>query len=108
LSWQGDDDLDLSVKAPVGSRVDHWNQFDSTSGGTLQDDTTPEGTGHVESIYFGIDSPAEVGRYRIRVTPYETRGDGSDSWTLTVHVGGQKRRSWYGTGAASYGFWYRG
>ncbi|KAI2501525.1 hypothetical protein MHU86_12970 [Fragilaria crotonensis] len=106
LTWDGDDDLDLSVSPPIGNRVDWWNQVDSRSGGRLQDDTTPTGTSHLESIYFGISRRALTGRYGIEVDPYETNGDASDPWKLQVSVRGKVVKSWNGTGEASLRYWY--
>jgi hypothetical protein len=108
LTWNGDDDLDLSVSPPLGKIVDWWKQFDSRSGGRLQDDTTPMGTSHVESIYFGVSRRALTGRYVVKVDAYETHGDSSDPWKLKVSVRGKVVKSWSGTGDASFRFWYGG
>jgi hypothetical protein len=108
LTWTGDDDLDLSVTPPLGNKVDWWYQFDSRSGGSMQEDTTPMGTSHVESIYFGVSRQALTGRYIVEVDPYETNGGGSDPWKLKVSVRGKVAKSWSGTGKASFRFWYGG
>ncbi len=106
LTWTGDDDLDLAVSPPLGNMVDWWNQFDSRSGGTLQDDTTPMGSSHLESIYFGISRRALTGRYKVEVNSYETNGDSSDPWKLKVSVRGKVVKSWSGTGEASFRFFH--
>ena len=108
LSWEGDDDLDLYVTPPSGKRVDYWNRYDEQSGGTHLTDTTPMGTSHVEAAYYGVDLPAQKGRYRILVKPYEEFGDAADSWTLTVSVRGTVVKTYKRMGEATFRFWYSG
>ena len=107
LTWSGDDDYDLSVDPPRGNRIDWENAVDQKSGGEFQDDSDPYGLNHVESIYFGVLSSAQLGQYEVRVRKYETNGE-ADSWTLKLSVGGNDVRSWSQTGDAKFQWQFAG
>jgi hypothetical protein len=98
LTWEGDGDLYLSVEPPAGEVIDRENPEDEESGGVLQDDFDPNGSRHVESIYFDVGGDASLGEYRVRVETHEQHGESSDAWELTVTVGGNLVSSWNGTG----------
>ena len=102
LTWSGDDDYDLSVDPPNGNTIDWANAIDQKSGGELQDDSDPYGWNHVESVYFGVASKAQLGQYRVRVRTYQKNGFESDSWTLKIIVRGKVIRSWSQTGDATF------
>lgn len=89
LTWEGDDDLDLSVVTPQGVRVGYDNDFDQLSGGSFDTGFVQDVEGsHVENIFFPVSGIAPVGDYTIEVDPYEER-EGSDTWLLQVFEIGQ-------------------
>jgi hypothetical protein len=85
LTWEGDDDLDLSVFTPSDTEIWYDSPFDKkTSGvfdtGFVQDVSAP----HAESIYFPR-SGAPGGTYGIAVYDYEIR-NGADPWKIEVFL----------------------
>mmetsp|Transcript_12338 Transcript_12338/g.18955 ORF Transcript_12338/g.18955 Transcript_12338/m.18955 type:complete len:815 (+) Transcript_12338:100-2544(+) len=89
LTWEGDDDLDLSVVTPQGVRVGYDNDFDQLSGGSFDTGFVQDVEGsHVENIFFPVSGTAPKGDYTIAVDPYEER-EGSDTWLLQVFEVGQ-------------------
>mmetsp|Transcript_10661 Transcript_10661/g.15684 ORF Transcript_10661/g.15684 Transcript_10661/m.15684 type:complete len:547 (-) Transcript_10661:854-2494(-) len=88
LTWEGDDDLDLSVYTPQGARVWYKDDFDPISGGSFDTGFVQNVWGsHVESIFFPASGRAPGGNYEIEVHLYEEREE-SDTWTLQVFEGG--------------------
>lgn len=88
LTWEGDDDLDLSVFTPGGVRVWYKDDFDPVSGGSFDTRFAQNVEGsHVESIFFPASGRAPGGTYTIEVNPYEEREE-SDTWTLQVFENG--------------------
>ena len=106
LTWEGADDLALSVEPPAGDKIYWLNPENEESGGVLQDDPDPYGASHVESIYFDLRGDAPLGEYKVGVETYQKHGQSPDAWELTISVGGKVVRSWSETGDLDYTWAY--
>mmetsp|Transcript_23032 Transcript_23032/g.38068 ORF Transcript_23032/g.38068 Transcript_23032/m.38068 type:complete len:658 (-) Transcript_23032:243-2216(-) len=97
LTWTGDDDLDLSVITPFGTKVWYQHNFDATTNGAFDTGYVQDVYGsHVESVYFPV---GPEGKYRILVSQYKEQGEGDDEWVLEVVVNGMIAMQLNGKGA---------
>jgi hypothetical protein len=80
--WSAED-KDILVRTPEGIDIYYDNIFDSSSGGQLQYDVSPEEIeeigSHAENVYFPIDGSAPKGVYE-----YFVFGGGDEPWNVTV------------------------
>lgn len=99
LTWDSDDDLDLTIIDPAGDRIYHAVRT-SPSGGELdRDDNFDYGTltdvcgrdtepGGVENIFWA-NGTAPVGQYTVEVRGFTDCPPDGANWTLRVFVLGQ-------------------
>jgi hypothetical protein len=100
LTWDGYDDLDLSVTTPEGLAINWQNAIDEASSGYFEDDFDYTGSKHAESVVFD-GSIAPYGLYTINVEIYFQTGDLPDKWKLSVNVDGVEVKVWNQDGEAS-------
>jgi hypothetical protein len=89
LTWEGDDDIDLTVQTPAGVNISYEDPKDVFSRGYFDTQFSQVGfASHVESITFPnatgsgrLGGPR--GTYKVYVNPYAEL-DSSDIWTLEV------------------------
>ena len=97
LSWNGNDDYDLTVTPPIGSTISFLNQVDEDSGGRFGEDGVQLFTGlHVENVFFPSQG-GPIGAYTYQVQKFNIIGD-EDTWTVRVYVGGEQVDSISGKG----------
>lgn len=93
LTWEGEDDLDLHVIDPMGSRIDYQTPT-SPSGGTLDRDDnvgvcgTDTEPGGVENVFWPTTPSAPPGTYTVEIYSYYDCAPVNASYTLQVFVGG--------------------
>jgi uncharacterized protein YfaP (DUF2135 family) len=109
LTWEGYDDLDISVKTPKGNVISWENPNDDDSSGFREDDFDYTSSEHAESVVFGAPNGgvAQFGMYQVYVDAYNQDGDIPNKWRLSVNVKGKEVKAWSKTGAASVKWGYR-
>jgi hypothetical protein len=81
LTWEGDDDIDISVVTPNGANISYKFSFDEESLGSFDTQYSQVGFApHVESIVFPM-SGGPRGTYRVQIDPFIVTNS-SDQWTL--------------------------
>jgi hypothetical protein len=89
LTWEGDDDLDLSVTTPKGVEIWYNNDFDEESGGVFDTSYVQDVLGnHTENVYFRMGEPRLT--YTIKVRTHVQRGS-ADAWTVEVRAFGRMK-----------------
>ena len=89
LTWEGDDDLDLSVTTPKGVEISYNNYFDEDSGGVFDTSYVQDVLGnHTENVYFRMGEPRF--NYTIKVRTYMQRGS-ADPWIVEVGAFGRMK-----------------
>jgi hypothetical protein len=108
LTWQGNDDLDISAETPQGKFICWRNPFDNVSSGFRENDFDYTSFNHAESIVFGANGTiAPIGNYLIFVSVYNQIDDLSNKWRLSVNVNGKEVKAWRGSGNARLIWRYR-
>ena len=108
LTWEGYDDLDISVKAPKGNLIFWNNSVDDDSFGFREDDFDYTSSKHAESVVFGSDeNKALFGLYEVFVDVYSQSGNIPNKWRLSVNVNGNEVKAWSKKGDASLKWRYR-
>jgi hypothetical protein len=89
LTWDNDDDMDLSILEPDGNLIWFGNTTSET-GGNLDVDSIPcaNSLPSVENISWGEGTDIPAGTYTAGVNEFSTCSGGAN-WTLTVLVGGE-------------------
>jgi hypothetical protein len=102
LTWEGTDDLDISVKAPQGKLICGEFPKDSVSSGFREDDFDYTSNKHAEFVVFGANGVrAPVGMYQIFIKVYSAKENLPNKWQLSVNVKGKEVKVWRQTGGAS-------
>ena len=84
LSWFGDDDLDLHVKAPGGIEIFHGQPNDPLTGGVLDQDTIPN-PGDVRRWVESVSFPnGPAGSYTFFVNNFAQSGLVDSRWQIEV------------------------
>lgn len=102
LTWNGDDDLDLHVIDPLGTRV-WWFDREPPGGGILDrdDNATPCGhdlePGGVENVYWPLGT-APTGTYTVEIYAFEDCLPLNADWTLQIFIDGTLASTQSGTG----------
>jgi hypothetical protein len=108
LTWQGNDDLDISVITPGGNLISWENPSDDVSSGFREDDFDYTSFNHAESIVFGANGTvAPFGTYQIFVSVYNQVDNILDKWRLSVNVNGKEIKAWSKKGETSIKWRYR-
>ena len=113
LLWDNDNDQDLHVIEPDGTRVWYASPGPSATGGQLDRDdnvgvcgrdTEPGG---VENTYWPADRPAPFGTYTVEVRQYSSCGSAAQ-WTLLVYADDELQVTSSGTGSGTLTFVWDG
>jgi uncharacterized protein YfaP (DUF2135 family) len=100
LTWIGNDDLDLTVRTPLGTILSFANKIDPQSGGIFGEPGDQFEFGrHVENVFFPVVG-APLGTYSYVVRTFLPER-ANDLWTVKVFVSGQEVQSTSGRGASS-------
>lgn len=97
LSWDGYNDISLSVVTPFQTTLSSQNPSDLESGGKFERfDITNDSKSHIESIYFAPEQgPAGVYPFYIH-----SNDDKGDTWTVNIFVDGEEIVSYNGHGTS--------
>ena len=99
LFWAGDDDYDLIVITPLGTRISLDKPNDPLSGGMFGEPGRQMGSGtYIENIYFPL-SGGPTGTYSFFVRSFRTEGV-EDPWTVAVVVNGNTIQLQSGSGTS--------
>jgi hypothetical protein len=108
ITWQGNDDLDISAKSPRGNLISWEYPSDDISSGFREDDFDYTSDKHAESIVFGANGAvAPIGIYQIFVSVYNQIDDLPNKWRLSANVNGKEIKAWSKIGATSFKWQYR-
>ena len=113
LLWDNDNDQDLHVIEPDGSRIWYASPGPSTTGGRLDRDDNvgvcgadPE-PGGVENTYWPADRAAPFGTYTVEVRQYSSCGTPAE-WTLLIYADDVLQVTSSGTGSGVVTFVWDG
>ncbi|MGB7820086.1 MAG: hypothetical protein WBL35_15310 [Ornithinibacter sp.] len=113
LLWDNDNDQDLHVIEPDGSRIWYASPGPSTTGGRLDRDDNvgvcgadPE-PGGVENTYWPADRAAPFGTYTVEVRQYNSCGAPAE-WTLLIYANDVLQVTSSGTGSGVVTFVWDG
>jgi hypothetical protein len=97
LTWDGDDDYDLTVGTPLGTTVSFMHPIDAESGGIFGEPGSQFRPGmHLENVFFpGVGGP--FGTYTFAVKSFNAVGENA-RWDAQVFVNGMQVASESGFG----------
>jgi hypothetical protein len=109
LIWDNENDQDLHVIEPDGTRIWYAATGPTATGGRLDRDDNvgvcgrDSEPGGVENLYWPTDAPAPTGTYTVEVRQYSSCGTAAN-WTLEVRDDGQlvRRINGVGSGVVNY------
>lgn len=97
VTWNGDNQYNLTVTPPIGNAVSYLNPIDTYSGGRFDGDDLQSFAGlHVENVFFPTNG-GPIGTYQYSLQSYDVV-DYADTWTITVYVNGEPVDTTTGTG----------
>ncbi len=111
LIWDNDNDLDLHLIEPNGTRIWYGSRGPTATGGLLDrddnvfvcgNDPTPGG---VENIFWPVEAHPDAGTYRAIVDVYASCGTAAN-WTMEVRIGNQLVLRETGTTEEAFDFTY--
>lgn len=113
LVWDNDNDQDLHVIEPDGTRIWYGGPGPSSTGGRLDRDDNvavcgvDSEPGGVENTYWPDEYPAPIGTYSVEVRQYSSCGTPA-SWTLQVYANDRLEYTSSGTGNGVVTYAYDG
>merc|ERR1740124_1440093 len=103
LRWEGEDDIDISVRTPLGGNINNENDYDDETEGRLYEMTSYKAK-PLDYVSFGN---APNGVYVINVEyDYSEDPINRNSWILTIDVDDTEVKRWSSTRASRFVWQY--